>query len=360
MSGKSLLLRSGLNVADHVDAMLAYWDKDLVCRFANAAYLDWFGVHREDMIDKITLPELLGPLYEKNRPHITAALKGEHQVFEREIKTPSGQVRHSLATYAPDVVRGEVQGFFVHVADIGAVKKLEAELIKTNEIVNEQNQRLLNFANIVSHNLRSYANNFHLLIKMMDDAPDDDSRALFMEHLRSVSKSFTTTIANLDEIVHAQNQSALKAERISLREYVDKAIQILKANIEASHAAVINDVSASIILEVNSAYIESVLVNLLSNAIKYKDPHRSPTIRFRSFDLQDCYALAIEDNGIGIDLDRHGKDIFGMYKTFHGNADAKGIGLFITKYQVEAMRGQIEVRSKVGEGTMFTIRFRKG
>ncbi|MBK6838000.1 MAG: hypothetical protein IPG90_06755 [Bacteroidetes bacterium] len=50
--------------------MLAYWDKNLLCRFANGAYLDWFGKSSDEMIDRIHLPELLGPLYEKNHPYI--------------------------------------------------------------------------------------------------------------------------------------------------------------------------------------------------------------------------------------------------------------------------------------------------
>lgn len=63
----------------------------------------------------------------------------------------------------------------------------------------------------------------------------------------------------------------------------------------------------------------------------------------------------LSDNGIGIDLEMHEHKIFGMYKTFHGNKDARGIGLFITKNQVEAMRGKIEVQSKVDVGTTFKV-----
>lgn len=49
--------------------------------------------------------------------------------------------------------------------------------------------------------------------------------------------------------------------------------------------------------------------------------------------------------------------MFGMYKTFHGNRDARGIGLFITKNQIEAMKGKIEVESTVDQGTKFKIYF---
>ena len=152
----------GLLVADHVSAMLAYWDKNLVCRFANAAYRDWFGKTREEMVGKVTIKELLGPIYDQNLPYILGALGGKPQTFEREIPIPSGGTRYSIANYFPDIVNGEVQGFFVHVADITNLKLLERELTKSNEIIGEQNQRLLNFANIVSHNLKSYAGNPNL------------------------------------------------------------------------------------------------------------------------------------------------------------------------------------------------------
>ena len=116
-----------LRVTDHVTAMLAYWSPDQICVFANNAYLDWFGKSGKEVIG-MTLKELLGPLYEKNLPYILGVLGGEQQVFERAIPTPSGEIRHSIATYTPDIVDGKVQGFFVLVADVTPLKKLESEL----------------------------------------------------------------------------------------------------------------------------------------------------------------------------------------------------------------------------------------
>ena len=67
--------------------------------------------------------------------------------------------------------------------------------------------------------------------------------------------------------------------------------------------------------------------------------------------------LEIEDNGIGIDLKKHGKKLFGMYNTFHNNDDAVGIGLFITKNQIESVNGKITVTSKIQKSTSFKIIF---
>jgi len=106
-------------VVDSSPAMLAYWDRDQRCLFANAAYMRWFGRTPESLIGA-TLRELLGPtIYALNLPHIEGALRGERQEFERELPDPmGGPPRHSQATYVPHVEDGVVSGFCVHVADV--------------------------------------------------------------------------------------------------------------------------------------------------------------------------------------------------------------------------------------------------
>lgn len=115
--------------------MLAYWDRDQRCVFANAAYERWFGRKPESLIGT-TLLELLGPtIYALNRPHIEAALRGERQEFEREIPDPAGgPPRHSLATYIPHIEDGEVRGFCVHVAEITQLRNALAQ-VKTLEML---------------------------------------------------------------------------------------------------------------------------------------------------------------------------------------------------------------------------------
>lgn len=357
-SSKNDLESIGLKVANHVTAMLAYWDKNLVCRFANAAYRDWFGKTSEEMIDKMTIRELLGPLYDKNLPYITGALEGKPQTFEREIPTPSGGLRQSLANYFPDVVNGEVKGFFVHVADITPIKLLERELVRSSEMVRNQNDRLLNFSNIVSHNLKSYANNLKAILGMLLKSRSDTERQMLITHLQSISKGFSDTVNHLNQIVEIQNKS-LQVEQVNLHDYVEQIIRVLGIQIETSKAIVRNNVDAGLTVNANPAYLESILLNLLSNAIKYKHPTRLLTVDVDAILKTDEIELSVCDNGLGINLKKHGKDIFGLYKTFHEHADAKGVGLFITKMQVEAMGGTIEVNSEENKGTRFNIRFRR-
>jgi PAS domain S-box-containing protein len=116
-----------LGVINQIPAMVAYWDVNERCRFSNDAYEQWFGRSREEM-NGITMKELLGPIYEKNLPHIQKALAGKKQVFERQIPLPNGEVRESIATYTPDIADGVVRGFYVLVADVTPLKEREQEL----------------------------------------------------------------------------------------------------------------------------------------------------------------------------------------------------------------------------------------
>ncbi len=117
-----------LNVVNHIQAMVAYWDANQRCVFSNNAYQEWFGKSPKEMMG-MSLKELLGPsLYKKNFPYILGALRGEKQVFERQIPLPGGGVRESIATYTPDIVDGVVRGFSVHVADVTLLREREAAL----------------------------------------------------------------------------------------------------------------------------------------------------------------------------------------------------------------------------------------
>ncbi|WP_309650620.1 PAS domain-containing protein [Nocardioides sp.] len=121
-------------LVDHLPALVAFWDRDERNVLANQAYVEWFGRTPEE-IEGMTLRELLGEdVYRLNRPYVTRALAGERQDFDRTLVDPLGRTRHSQASYVPEIVDGEVQGFFVLVADVTAKVEAERDLDEAQRI----------------------------------------------------------------------------------------------------------------------------------------------------------------------------------------------------------------------------------
>lgn len=241
--------------------------------------------------------------------------------------------------------------------DLSSHKEKELELMQTMELYSKDNSRLLNFSHIVSHNLNSYAGNIKVLLDMMDsdEKPLEDLETL--GYLRSVSNDLNETIANLSQIVNIQNNLDVKKEPLDLNWYLEKNANIISNYNHENRATIINKVPVGTFVDFNPAYLESILLNFSTNAIKYAHPDRFPVIEFNFFMENQKKVLTITDNGLGIDLERYGDLLFGMYKTFHKHEKANGIGLYITKNQIESMNGKITVESKVGEGSTFKIAF---
>ena len=120
---------------DSIPGLIAYWDRDLICHYANKPYKDWFGKTPEQLIGK-SLHELLGPdLFAINAPYIRAVLAGENIQFERKMLLANGQTANFLAHYIPDIIDGNVIGFMAYVTDVTALKKTQDALRNTQDFL---------------------------------------------------------------------------------------------------------------------------------------------------------------------------------------------------------------------------------
>lgn len=239
--------------------------------------------------------------------------------------------------------------------DITQTKEAEKELQNSFNMVTEQNQRLLNFSYIVSHNLRSHTSNIASIVHLIEISDTEEERNEMVQLLKTVSDALNETMVHLNEVINIRTNIGLVSESIDLKQYIDTAQYILNEKIVLNDVSITTDIPKNLAINYNPAYLESILYNIISNSIRYRHPQRKPEILIRCFLDNDMNVLQISDNGIGIDLVRNADKIFGMYKTFSNNPDSKGIGLFITKNQIEAMGGSITVESELDMGTTFKI-----
>ncbi|MFS4445904.1 PAS domain-containing protein [Maribacter sp. 2307UL18-2] len=302
---------------------------------------------------------------ERSQKEVALAIKGEKD-FNTEFRVlwPNGKV-HTIKAEA--VVQRDAQGSPLKMIginwDISPIRNAEVQLKKLLNATREQNEGLTNFAHIVSHNLRSHATNIAMLtdylIKSEDDPnPEDMERDEIFKMLGNAAESLNETVVHLNDVVQIRSDIREKIEKIAIYPALQGALKNIGKLIEDQKAVHHIRVDENLKILAVPAYLDSILLNLFTNSLKYAHPERRCEIHVSTLTTRENVILKFRDNGLGIDLKRHGEKLFGMYKTFHNHKEAKGIGLFITKNQIEAMGGRIEVDSVVGEWTEFNLYFK--
>jgi signal transduction histidine kinase len=182
----------------------------------------------------------------------------------------------------------------------------------------------------------------------------EEDKKNIIKLLGSSSHQLAETINHLNDVV-AVNRDKIELSTIYLKENIFKVMENISTDIKINHVNVEIDIEDDFTIAASPAYLESIILNLLTNSIKYRKEMVPPKIQIKAFKYKNKCRIIFQDNGRGIDMKVNGHKIFGMYKTFHGNKDARGIGLYMTKNQVEAMGGTIRVQSQKDVGTTFKI-----
>lgn len=251
----------------------------------------------------------------------------------------------------------EVIGIRGVYQDIDKQKTSELNLQNSLDLIATQNSRLFNLAHIVSHELRSHSSNLSFVAQMIHEAEKTEDKLDLLQSIGGISENLEQAIKVLNEVVTRQNILSKQRKKVRFQEALDVVIASTSSLIKRENAKIVADFDELVEIDYISEYLESIFLNLITNAIKYKFQNRRPVIYIQTYEEKGEQFLEISDNGIGIDLDEHKDDLFGMYKIFHKHPEAKGIGLFITKNQVETLGGSISVNSSVGIGTSFKIKF---
>ncbi|PKG52789.1 sensor histidine kinase [Olleya sp. 1-3] len=239
--------------------------------------------------------------------------------------------------------------------DITEYVENEEKIIDTFNLVVKQNSKLQNFAHIVTHNLKQHAGNFESLLGLYEEADTESEKTEMLDYLKTLSQSLSKTITDLSEIVTVQSKEKTSIHKLFIYNEINIILNDLEYFISDNNATVINEASLNCYVHFNTSYFQSIIQNLINNAVKYKHPDREPKVTITSQTINDILEIKISDNGIGIDLEKFGNAIFGLYKTFHNNDDSEGVGLYLVKNQIEAFNGTITVSSVVNSGTTFTI-----
>lgn len=237
------------------------------------------------------------------------------------------------------------------------VARQNQHLSAANKELLEQNNRLEQFAYIISHNLRAPIARL-IGLTSIANAHDVNDTVNVLEMIKHASQELDTIVKDLTGILSIQRLSPTLYSQIDLAGLLAKIKSILAKEIAETNATIETQLAEPTLYSLKP-YIESIFLNLISNSIKYRHPDRRLHIAVRSASQNENIVLHFEDNGIGIDLKKNGENIFSLYKRFHFHVEGKGIGLFLVKTQVEALGGTVRVNSQIDRGTTFEISFKR-
>ena len=276
--------------------------------------------------------------------------------FENRYVTKSGEIVWLSWTSMPDL---EKQLVFAIAKNITEKKKIEEE--RNNFIANltQVNQDITQFTRMASHDIRSPISNMLSIFNLFDSTKiTDPDTTEFFGLLKTTSKNLNDIVNNFLDVMINNDRLTSQVEQLSLTKSLEAVKNSIGALIADSDTVIKADFSAFDSVKFNKIYMDSVFLNLITNAIKYADSSRTPLINIHTRIDGTAHQLIISDNGLGFDSEKLKDSVFGLYQTFHGNSDGKGIGLHLVYTHVTSLGGQIAVQSKVGEGTTFVITFR--
>lgn len=371
--------RSALHtVLDAMPSMVAYWDRNCINRFANRAYLEWFGVSPHDLYGT-HIRKLLGDsLYERNMPYINRALQGEAQTFERDIPRPDGKgIRHAIAHYLPNLVEHSVEGFYVIVHDV-------TELIDSRNQLQEAREQQLRMDRLaslglmvagVAHELNTPLGAAMLTLDRLSEALAQFKAAVEAGLRKSDVQQLSTTfddglamtsryLARGAEIIRQFKQVASDragAERrvFVANEVIRDVIHLMDSQIRNGAVKVALDLQADIALDSYPGVVGQVLQNLVHNALVHAFDAKASgviTISMHADPAGDAVVLTVADDGKGIPEPLRER-IWDPFFTTRRGEGGTGLGLHIVQRMVTELLGGaiVQGRPQQGHGCEFVV-----
>jgi PAS domain S-box-containing protein len=297
----------------------------------------------------------------------TALTTGKIISAETSYPNKDGSTNYFEFSYSPVITDGKVIGLCYTGLEVTSRKRSELERQKLLEErldiiedLTKRNRDLEQFSYIVSHNVRGPVATI-LGLSSMAKNPDFDPQVqqTAIDGIIKSTSNLDSVLLDLNEILSLRKNNQEKRTDVRLDEVAQTAVEMTTAIAERFKPIITFDFSAAPFVYGIKSYLQNIFYNMISNAIKYAKPNTEPELKVWS-ELTDTHViLYFKDRGSGIDLEKYGEYIFGLYKRFQLAGNGKGMGLFMVKTQVEALEGTISVNSTPGEGAEFILTFKR-
>ncbi|MEO7335950.1 MAG: PAS domain-containing protein [Caldimonas sp.] len=351
-------------VIDSFPGPLAHWDTDMRCTIANRAYRDWMGLDPEQMIGR-TQRELIGAeLYERNEPHILAALRGEEQRVERSRVVSNGSMRHFFLHYMPDRDGEHVRGFISAVVDVSDMKQVQLQLQDRTAQAEQANVAKSQFLANMSHEIRTPMNAILGMLALLKKTDLTPRQADYAGKSEGAARSLLGLLNDILDFSKAEaGKMTLDPHPFRMDQLLRDLSVILSANASGKNIEVLFDIDPKLRNHLlgDAMRLQQVLINLGGNAIKFTQAGEVVVSveMVAPGDTTVVLEIGVRDSGIGIATEHHER-IFSGFTQAEASTTRRfggtGLGLAICQRLVALMGGTLRMDSTVGKGSRFYFR----
>ncbi len=330
------------SVIDTMDSGLLLVDADGKVNLANRAFENMIGVQARKIVGKpytqLTYPYELATLIDKCR-ETGGRIREELQVYYPEERILS-------AHFAPmEGERGTV-GLVGVFHDITAIRRLEK--MRSEFVAN------------VSHELKTPITSLRGFAETLLDGAMNDPETCreFLRIIHDESLRLQRLVSDILDLSRIESKLQLKWEKVPVGEIIESATKTVEEQMRKRELTLNVVLPESFTVLVDKDRFRQILLNLLTNAMAYTPEGGKVTVEARR--EAERWWIRVADTGIGIpeeDLPRIFERFYRVDKARSRESGGTGLGLAIVKHLVEVHRGEIRVKSRVGEGTEFKLIF---
>ena len=356
-------------VTENLPGLVAYWDADLRCHFANKFFLAWFGKTLDEVMGETIGRVLPANLLAQIQPHIDAVLEGTPQHFLRELELPSGELRYTWINFIPDRNEsGAVRGFFALGSDVSELKRSELKLQELNEQLMRARDRAeaasrakSEFVANMSHEIRTPMNAITGLARLLQEAPLERRERSYVSKIQVATQSLLGVVNDvLDFSKIEAGQLQLEQARFNLGQLLAGTAVLIANSAWDKGVELVFDLDPGLPSDImgDAMRLQQVLLNLLSNAIKFTE-RGEVVLSVRETDSGGNWLtleFTVRDTGIGIPAEQQ-QHMFDAFSQGDSSTSRRyggtGLGLAIARRLSDLMGGVISVESRLGKGSTF-------
>ena len=235
--------------------------------------------------------------------------------------------------------------------------ELGACMARRTAELNDVNRDLKDLTYVATHDLKVPVNNMSSLTHMLSEAepllPPEHAETLGW--MRDVCNQASEKLDALICVAQAHSGAMSNFEDVDLEKVTESALVNLHFHISKARAVIKTGFEADTVWFVPRE-MENILQSMIGNAIKYHQPGRRPRVSVQSRHAPGCVEISVRDNGTGLDLTRDAGKVFGRFKRAHSTPDGAGVSLYAIRRVRDRVGGSIDVTSKPGRGSCFTLR----